>query len=106
MRGAGADPILVIGTTGDPATPYQWSVLLASSWRAACSSARGRGTAYGKGSCVSTLVDAYFLRGDVPASDPMCTEVIDVAFASCAERVIMLVFVREITSRHATLAQG
>jgi len=76
VRGAGADPILVIGTTGDPATPYQWSVLLAKQLESGVLvSFQGEGhTAYGKSSCVSTLVDAYFLRGDVPASDPMCTK--------------------------------
>ena len=42
----GAPPILVVSTTGDPATPYQWGVKLAkeASIRASCSRARARAT--------------------------------------------------------------
>src|SRR5690606_5510059 len=29
IHALGADPIVVIGTTGDPATPYEWAVSLA-----------------------------------------------------------------------------
>ncbi|MFC8303803.1 alpha/beta hydrolase [Specibacter sp. NPDC057265] len=75
IAAAGAGPILVIGTTGDPATPYQWSKALAGqldsgvlvSWE-------GEGhTAYGRANeCLTSLVDAYFVDGTVPASGTSC----------------------------------
>ncbi|SKA93487.1 alpha/beta hydrolase fold [Agreia bicolorata] len=71
----GAAPILVVGTTGDPATPYAWAQSLASQ----LSSGQlitfvGEGhTAYGSSSCVKQIVDEYFLKGTVPTSDPRCT---------------------------------
>jgi pimeloyl-ACP methyl ester carboxylesterase len=71
----GAAPIIVVGTTGDPATPYVWAEGLAGQ----LSSAQlvtfvGEGhTAYGSSSCVKEVVDSYFLAGTVPASDPRCT---------------------------------
>ncbi|MWB99114.1 alpha/beta fold hydrolase [Agromyces seonyuensis] len=71
----GADPILVIGTTGDPATPYQWAVSLADQLDSGVLvSYDGEGhTAYNKGSdCVNGVVESYFLDGDVPGSDPNC----------------------------------
>ncbi len=76
VTAAGADPILVIGTTGDPATPYQWSVALAEQLESGVMvSFKGEGhTAYGKSSCVNRVVEEYFLKGKVPSADPMCTE--------------------------------
>jgi pimeloyl-ACP methyl ester carboxylesterase len=71
----GAEPILVIGTTGDPATPYQWAVALADQLESGVLvSYEGEGhTAYRKSNaCVDGAVEAYFLEGTVPASDPKC----------------------------------
>ncbi|MGW1163082.1 alpha/beta hydrolase [Streptomyces sp. NPDC002513] len=72
----GAAPIVVVGTTRDPATPYPWARALASQ----LSSARlltydGDGhTAYGRGSrCIDAAIDAYLLRGTPPAKGKHCS---------------------------------
>ena len=75
ITAAGAAPILVVGTTGDPATPYEWSVALAEQLESATLLTwKGEGhTAYGRaGDCVSGLVDAYLLRGEIPAPGATC----------------------------------
>src|SRR6218665_2683316 len=62
----GAAPILVIGTTGDPATPYQWAVSLAKQLSSGILlTYEGEGhTAYTSGNgCVAGLVESYFLTG-------------------------------------------
>lgn len=71
----GAPPILVVGTTNDPATPYAQAVSLAQQLSSGVLiSYEGEGhTIYAQGvACVDDTVDAYFLRGDVPSADPMC----------------------------------
>jgi pimeloyl-ACP methyl ester carboxylesterase len=72
---AGAPPILVIGTTNDPATPYANSVALADQLESGVLiSYEGEGhTVYGNGvACIDDLVDAYFVDDEVPAADPNC----------------------------------
>lgn len=75
VTAAGADPILVIGTTGDPATPYRWAVSLAEQLQSGVLvTFEGEGhTAYGQSSCVNAVVESYFLTGAVPGTDPRCT---------------------------------
>ena len=71
----GSAPILVLGTTNDPATPYQWAMSLASQLDSGHLITRtGEGhTAYNKGnSCIDNAVDEFFLNGTVPESDPNC----------------------------------
>lgn len=71
----GAAPILVIGTTSDPATPYEWSVSLAQQLESALLITRvGEGhTGYNKGNaCVDAAVEAYFVDGTVPEGDVRC----------------------------------
>jgi len=71
----GAAPILVIGTTNDPATPYIWSQALAKQLSSGVLiTVEGDGhTAYnGSNSCVDQVVDEYFLDGTVPDEDPEC----------------------------------
>jgi pimeloyl-ACP methyl ester carboxylesterase len=71
----GADPILVIGTTRDPATPFAWSVTLARSLQKGVLIARdGDGhTGYNAGNpCVDAAVDRYLVSGDVPADPTRC----------------------------------
>lgn len=68
-------PIVVVGTTNDPATPYAWSQALASHLgNGVLITRNGDGhTGYNKGnSCVDSAVDAYVLEGTLPASDPNC----------------------------------
>lgn len=75
VTAAGAEPILVVGTTGDPATPYRWAVSLADQLESGVLvTYRGEGhTAYGDNGCVNAVVDDYFLTGAVPDRDPQCS---------------------------------
>ena len=71
----GAGPIVVIGTTGDPATPYVWSQNLADQLAdATLVTYEGEGhTAYGRSNdCITEAVDAYLLAGTVPQDGLTC----------------------------------
>lgn len=71
----GAAPILVIGTTGDPATPYAWAESLAQTLESGVLvTYEGEGhTAYGRSNeCVDNAVDAYLLEGTVPQDGLTC----------------------------------
>ncbi|MGO1562993.1 MAG: alpha/beta hydrolase, partial [Actinomycetaceae bacterium] len=71
----GADPIVVIGTTGDPATPYEWAVGLAEQLESGVLvSYEGEGhTAYGRSNdCVQDAVDTFFLEGTPPEDELSC----------------------------------
>ncbi len=71
----GAQPILVVTTTHDPATPYQWGVDLARQLDSAALVIRdGDGhTAYFDGNaCVDSAVDRYLVGGNVPKADVRC----------------------------------
>jgi pimeloyl-ACP methyl ester carboxylesterase len=74
----GAAPVLVVGNTGDPATPYEGARRMAGelgkgvgvllTWRG-----EGHG-AYGSGSdCVDSTVNAYLLDGSVPKDGKVCS---------------------------------
>jgi pimeloyl-ACP methyl ester carboxylesterase len=75
IHASGSGPILVVGTTGDPATPYAWAQALADqldsgellTWK-------GEGhTAYGRaGRCISDAVETYLLRGKLPPENTVC----------------------------------
>jgi hypothetical protein len=66
---------VVIGTTGDPATPYEWAQGLAgqlSSGRLVTWEGDGH-TAYGRGSsCVGEAVDNYLVAGTAPDDGTVC----------------------------------
>lgn len=71
----GSAPILVIGTTGDPATPYEWAEILADTLESGVLlSYDGEGhTAYGRSNnCIDDTVDAYLLEGTVPQDGKEC----------------------------------
>ncbi|MER6574363.1 alpha/beta hydrolase [Nonomuraea sp. NPDC001023] len=75
LTAAGAPPILVVGTRGDPATPYGWARALASELRSGVLlSYDGDGhTAYGNGSpCVDDAVDRYLVEGAPPKGGAIC----------------------------------
>lgn len=75
IKAAGAAPIVVIGTTGDPATPYEWSEALAKQLESASLvTFEGHGhTAYGRSNeCISNAVESYFLDGKVPSDGLTC----------------------------------
>ncbi len=74
VRAPGAPPILVVGTTGDPATPYAWAASVAHQL--------GRGVlltrdgndhvAYFYSACVRGYVETYLLGGGAPPSGTVC----------------------------------
>lgn len=68
-------PILVVGTTYDPATPYAWAQALSQQLATATLLTWvGDGhTAYGNGSrCVDSAIDAYLLTGTPPPAGTVC----------------------------------
>lgn len=72
----GADPILVLGTTRDPATPYAWAQALAGQLDSArLLTYEGDGhTAYLRGgACINDTVDRYLLKGEAPKDDKKCS---------------------------------
>lgn len=72
----GAPTILVIGTTGDPATPYEQAVGLAREVLADgfLLTFKGEGhTAYGRSNlCISDVVDNFLIEGTLPEKEPTC----------------------------------
>ena len=75
LLGHGAAPIVVVGTTRDPATPYQQAVKLAAELDSGVLLSRdGDGhTAYGQGnSCIDQAIDRYLVDGDPPADGTTC----------------------------------
>ncbi|MGL5929493.1 MAG: alpha/beta hydrolase, partial [Dermatophilaceae bacterium] len=68
-------PVVVIGTTGDTATPYDGAVAMADTLDAGVLvTHQGEGhTIYGDGNeCVDALVNAYLVEGKVPADGATC----------------------------------
>lgn len=75
IDGKGAPPILVVGTTRDPATPYESAQALAKQLESGVLLTRdGDGhTAYLSGNeCIQKAVDTYLLDGTMPAEDTTC----------------------------------
>ncbi|MGW7050536.1 alpha/beta hydrolase [Streptomyces sp. NPDC054887] len=72
----GAAPIVVVGTTRDPATPYKWARSLAGQLASGTLlTYEGDGhTAYGRGSdCVDTAINTYLLEGTPPKNGKKCS---------------------------------
>jgi pimeloyl-ACP methyl ester carboxylesterase len=71
---AGAPPIVVVGTTGDPATPYEWAQALARQLESAVLLTRvGEGhTALGASRCIDDALAAYLGKLTVPAAGTTC----------------------------------
>ncbi|MET9384957.1 alpha/beta hydrolase [Streptomyces sp. NPDC002928] len=73
----GAAPILVVGTTRDPATPYPWAQALArqlSSGRLLTYDGDGHAAYLIHGStCIDTTVDRYLTQGQLPPVGKVCT---------------------------------
>ncbi len=75
LRAAGAPPILVVGTTRDPATPFRWARALARDLKSGVLLGwNGDGhTAYLMGStCVDTAVDQYLISLATPRNGTLC----------------------------------
>ena len=72
---AGAAPILVVGTSRDPATPLVWAESLAAQLDSGVLVRRdGDGhTGYNVGNdCVDYVVESYLVSGKTPSSDVSC----------------------------------
>ncbi|MGF2950312.1 alpha/beta hydrolase [Microbacterium alcoholitolerans] len=75
IAASGSGPIVVIGTTNDPATPYAWSESLAEQLENGVLVTRvGEGhTGYNKGnSCVDDAVEGFLIDGTVPEDGLRC----------------------------------
>ncbi|MET7293141.1 alpha/beta hydrolase [Streptomyces griseoloalbus] len=77
VRAPGAPPILLVGNTGDPATPYEGAARMAEQLGKGVGvglTYKGEGHgAYGSGnSCVQRVVDTYLLDGETPAPGSVC----------------------------------
>ncbi|WP_019144474.1 alpha/beta hydrolase [Aeromicrobium massiliense] len=73
----GAPPILVVGTTRDPATPYEWSQRLADALDSGVLLTReGDGhTALGQGNeCIDDAIATFLLDGEAPKDGTVCEE--------------------------------
>ncbi|HUH53323.1 MAG TPA: alpha/beta hydrolase [Microbacteriaceae bacterium] len=75
VRAEGSAPILVIGTTGDPATPYAWAERLVQQLESGVlitNNGEGHGAYTSGNMCIDRTVEEYFLLDLVPSEDPDC----------------------------------
>jgi hypothetical protein len=72
----GAPPVLVVGTTGDPATPYQWAVNVSHELaRSSLLTVEGDDhVAYFYSGCVRDDVQNYLVSGATPAAGTTCDD--------------------------------
>lgn len=76
IEAAGATPIVVVGTTRDPATPYRWAEALSDQLTSGhLLTYEGDGhTAYGRGSsCIDSAINTYLLTGTAPEDGKRCS---------------------------------
>ncbi len=74
-RAQGAPPIVVVGTTSDPATPYRWAVAMSQQLESGVLLTRhGEGhTAYRSGNtCIDGAVNDYLLSVEPPTAGTEC----------------------------------
>ena len=69
-------PILVVGTTGDPATPYAWAQAVNQQIAGSVLLTRkGNGhTSYDASACAHAAIDDYLINLALPASGTVCTQ--------------------------------
>ena len=74
LRAPGVPPVLVVGNTGDPATPYANAVTVASALPGAVllTADIGGHTAYGTNRCVGRYVDRYLIGRTLPPTGTRC----------------------------------
>ncbi|GAA2124808.1 alpha/beta hydrolase [Streptomyces synnematoformans] len=75
IEAAGTPPILVVGTTRDPATPYVWAESLAAQLEeGVLLTYEGDGhTAYARGNaCIDDAIDTFLLAGTPPQDGKRC----------------------------------
>ncbi len=94
ITGAGSAPILVVGTKGDPATPYSWSVAMADVLESATLlTYEGAGhTAFMKaGACIDNAVVGYLADLKMPAAGTSCPAAKDaISFENLSDQVISM----------------
>lgn len=76
IKGADAKPLLVIGGTGDNATPYQQAVTMAEQLKSGVLvtyQGEGHGSYGGKSGCIDKIVVDYLVKGAVPADGVRCS---------------------------------
>ncbi|MFG3224520.1 alpha/beta hydrolase [Kitasatospora sp. NPDC048194] len=75
VKSTAATPIVVVGSTGDPATPYAWAEKLTGELgNAVLLTREGEGhVAYDRSACVRASVNAFLVDGTVPAAGTRCT---------------------------------
>jgi pimeloyl-ACP methyl ester carboxylesterase len=77
VNGAGAAPILVVGTTGDPATPYAWSQRMAElleSGHLLTYVGEGHTSVGGKSACIDEAAIAFLVSGTLPPEETRCND--------------------------------
>ena len=74
ITGAGAGPIMVVGNTGDPATPYEGSRVMAETLEDGffVSVEADTHTAYGLNACIDTAIEDYLVDLVVPVGELTC----------------------------------
>jgi hypothetical protein len=72
----GVPPILVVGSTGDPATPFEWAEAVVTQITGSVLLTRdGEGhTSYGRNLCIGQAVDAYLLELELPSPGTVCPD--------------------------------
>ncbi|MER5752448.1 alpha/beta hydrolase [Streptomyces sp. NPDC002088] len=78
VRAPGAAPILVVGNTGDPATPYAGARRMVDALGKGVGveltyKGQGHGAYDSKNKCVQSAVNGYLLDGKVPAAGTVCS---------------------------------
>jgi hypothetical protein len=76
LRAEGAPDLLILGTTNDPATPYESAVSLSEQMASShLVTLAGEGhTAYNRGvACIDDIVDSFFLDGTLPVEGVVCS---------------------------------
>ncbi|GAA3045659.1 alpha/beta hydrolase [Kitasatospora albolonga] len=75
-KAPGAPPVLVVGTTGDPATPYAWAEQLTTELgNATLLTREGEGhTGYNKNPCTTSAVNTFLTTGTLPAPGTRCKD--------------------------------
>jgi pimeloyl-ACP methyl ester carboxylesterase len=74
VRASGVAPILVVGTTGDPATPYVGAEDLVQRLEGSrlLTFVSTEHTAYTKNDCINNAVDRYLVNGQLPSVGTHC----------------------------------
>ena len=78
VSATGSAPILVVGNTGDPATPYEGARRMAEALGAGVGveltyKGQGHGAYDSKNKCVQDAVNGYLLNGKVPTAGTVCS---------------------------------